>query len=186
MLQHLFLDYRMTRSTIIGLAFLSADALTAASLIAQHPGVGPSHHHSAGQADSAFARVQERGRDVMGVDQYSSTHRFDALPDGGRVELQRDTDDSLGVAQIRGHMREIEAAFQRADFGAPAAVHAQAVPGTETMAKLRREIRYTVTNLPRGAELRIRSSNPEAIAAIHAFIAFQRRDHRAGGVGPAH
>jgi hypothetical protein len=122
----------------------------------------------------------------MGVDQYSSRHRFDALPDGGRVELQRDSDDSVGVAQIRRHMREIKTAFQQADFGAPALVHARAVPGTETMAKLRREISYTVTDLPRGAELRIRSSNPEAIAAIHAFMAFQRRDHRAGGTGQTH
>jgi len=32
----------------------------------------PSHH------DSSFAALQERGRVAMGVDQYTSTHHFDA------------------------------------------------------------------------------------------------------------
>src|SRR5205823_14692901 len=61
--------------------------------------------------DTAFAAMQERGRKAMGVDQYTSTHVFDALPDGGRIELQRDADDSAGVAQIRAHLREVARAF---------------------------------------------------------------------------
>ena len=40
------------------------------------------------KSDSAFAQVQERGRAVMGVDQYTSTHVFESLPDGGRIVLQ--------------------------------------------------------------------------------------------------
>src|ERR1051325_8166932 len=61
-------------------------------------------------ADSAFAAVQARGADpqAMGVDQYTSVHRFDTLPDGGRIELQRNVDDSAGVAQIRRHLRSEE------------------------------------------------------------------------------
>ncbi|HKN66465.1 MAG TPA: hypothetical protein VJW73_09320, partial [Gemmatimonadaceae bacterium] len=62
--------------------------------------------HAAGKHDSAFASMQERGKMAMGVDQYTSTHHFDALPDGGRIELQRDVDDSAGVARIRAHIRE--------------------------------------------------------------------------------
>ena len=52
-------------------------------------------------ADTGFAAMQQRGKMAMGVDQTTSTHRFDALPDGGRIELQRDTDDSLGQAHNR-------------------------------------------------------------------------------------
>ena len=33
-------------------------------------------------ADSAFAGVQARGHDAMGVDHYTSTHRFEPLSDG--------------------------------------------------------------------------------------------------------
>jgi hypothetical protein len=33
--------------------------------------------------DRDFAAMQERGRMVMGVDQYTSAHVFEDLPDGG-------------------------------------------------------------------------------------------------------
>ena len=46
--------------------------------------------------DSAFAALQERGKVAMGVDQYTSAHRFDDLADGGRIELQRDPADTVG------------------------------------------------------------------------------------------
>ena len=57
--------------------------------------------------DRAFAGVQERGRVAMGVDQYTSSHRFEPLPDGGRIVLRRDVDDPAGVARIREHMSYI-------------------------------------------------------------------------------
>ena len=51
--------------------------------------------------DSAFRAMQERGKLAMGVDQYTSTHHFDALANGGRIELQRDVSDSVSVARRR-------------------------------------------------------------------------------------
>jgi hypothetical protein len=145
--------------------------------------------HDSTHADSAFAAVQARGADqrAMGVDQYASPHRFDALPDGGRIELQRASDDSAGVAQIRRHMREIASAFAAGDFDTPAFVHAQQVPGTDVMAARKAAITYEARDLPRGAEVRITTRDPEALRAVHAFIAFQRGDHRVGGAGtPEH
>ena len=152
---------------------------------AQHAHDHAAHHPPAATTqDSAFAALQARGHQAMGVDEYTSTHRFDALPDGGRIELQRDTDDPEGVATIRAHLRSIAEAFARGEFGTPAFVHGQAVPGTETMAARRAAIRYEYRDLPRGGEVRIVASDAEAVAAIHAFMAFQRGDHRAGGVHP--
>ena len=55
-------------------------------------------------SDSAFAAVQQRGGMAMGVDQYTSEHKFDITDDGGRIALERDSVDSLGVQQIRTHM----------------------------------------------------------------------------------
>lgn len=133
------------------------------------------------EPDTAFAALQERGEAAMGVDQYTSTHFFDALPDGGRIELQRDVDDAEGVAQIRRHLREIAAAFEKGDFDTPAFVHMQTVPGTAVMAAKRDVITYTFSELPRGGELRIVTRDAEAISAIHEFMAFQRSDHRASG-----
>ena len=116
----------------------------------------------------------------MGVDQYTSSHKFEALPDGGRIELQREVDDSAGVSRIRIHLKEIAAAFLAGDFRTPAMVHAMKVPGTEVMSVRKDAIRYVYRDLPRGGEVRIVTTDPEAIRAVHQFLAFQRSDHRTG------
>lgn len=36
-------------------------------------------------ADTSFAATQARRQMVMGVDQYTSAHVFEDLPDGGRI-----------------------------------------------------------------------------------------------------
>jgi len=136
--------------------------------------------------DAAFAALQERGQQAMGVDQYTSTHLFDALADGGRIELQRDPSDAAGVAQIRQHLQEITQAFKAGDFSTPAFVHMQDVPGTSVMAAKRDAIAYGYRELPGGGELRIVTSDPQAIEAVHAFMAFQREDHRASGAEHDH
>jgi hypothetical protein len=131
-------------------------------------------------ADSAFAEVQTRGHTAMGVDQYTSTHLFQPLPDGGRIELQRDADDSAGRGRILEHMDEIAAAFGAGDFAVPGFVHAREVPGTAVMAARRAKIRYVVESLPRGAAVRLTTGDSLAIQAIHEFLAFQGQDHRVG------
>jgi hypothetical protein len=132
--------------------------------------------------DTSFAAMQERGKKAMGVDQYTSTHKFDALPTGGRIELQRDSADAVGVAQIRAHIREIAKAFAAGDFSTPELVHMQNVPGTKVMREKRSVISYEPRDLPRGAELVIRTRDSAAITAIHEFMAFQRGEHHAGGM----
>jgi hypothetical protein len=146
------------------------------------PGVaeGAPARRAAAASDSGFAAVQDRGRRAMGVDQYTSTHRFQPLPDGGRIELQRDEADSGGRAQILSHMAEIADAFAAGDFRLPGFVHARAVPGTQVMAARRGEISYVVESLPRGGALRLRTADSSALRAIHQFLAFQRTEHRAG------
>jgi len=117
----------------------------------------------------------------MGVDQYTSIHQFDDLEDGGRIELQRDRDDAAGIAAIRTHIRAIARDFAAGDFSTPATVHLDAVPGSATMRARRSAIRYEPIDLPRGAALRIRSGDRDAIEAIHRFLAYQRQEHHAAG-----
>jgi hypothetical protein len=137
---------------------------------------------SAARPDSAFAAVQRRGRAVMGVDQYTSAHVFESLPDGGRIVLDRaDSTDSAGVATVRRHMREVAADFRAGDFTKPFRVHARDVPGTAVMAARRAAIAYDVVDRPRGAEVRIVTTDAAAVAAVHDFLAFQRSDHHAAG-----
>lgn len=154
----------------------------ASTSAAQHEAMHGSANSAIQSGDTAFRSMQERGKMAMGVDQYTSAHQFDLTPGGGRIQLQRASDDSLGVAQIRAHMKLIQHAFQAGDFSTPAFVHARDMPGTATMSEKRTTITYTYADLPRGGEVRISSSDPAAIAAIHEFLAAQRKDHHASGM----
>ncbi len=134
------------------------------------------------QSDSAFVAMQARGQPVMGVDQYASAHVFEDLEDGGRIVLDADSpSDTTGIVAIRQHMRDIAAAFRAGDFAKPFQVHAQVVPGTSVMTAHRTQITYEATDRPRGAEVTIRTTDPEAVAAVHAFLEFQRTAHHAAG-----
>jgi len=134
------------------------------------------------QSDSAFAAMQVRGQTVMGVDQYASAHVFEDLEDGGRIVLDAENlSDTAGIVAIRHHMRDIATAFRAGDFARPFQVHGQVVPGTAGMAARRTTITYEATDRPRGAEVRIRTTDSLAVAAIHAFLAFQRTAHHAAG-----
>lgn len=134
------------------------------------------------RSDSAFAQVQKRGEQVMGVDQYTSAHVFEDLRDGGRIILERDdSTDSAGIATIRAHMRDVAKDFEDGNFSKPFQVHAMKVPGTDVMRAQRESIHYTVIDRPRGAELRISTLDSGAVEAVHRFLSFQRSDHRAAG-----
>jgi hypothetical protein len=147
------------------------------SLLAACRGSG-GHHESAGQ-DTTFTAMQARGAEAMGVDQYTSSHVFEPLPDGGRIVLQRDVPDSAGVAAIRAHMRLIAERFAAGDFAIPGFVHAEVVPGTAVLAARRDRISYVADTVPNGGELRITTTDPEALAAVHAFLEYQGAAHHA-------
>jgi hypothetical protein len=141
-----------------------------------------SHATDSGRPDSVFAATQARGRSVMGVDQYTAAHVFEDLPDGGRIILDRDSaSDTTGITTIRQHMRDVTADFAAGDFTKPFQVHAAVVPGTAVMAARRAVIYYQERDRPRGAEVRIRTTDAAAVAAVHEFLAFQRGAHHAGG-----
>ena len=167
-------------------------AVTASLVVLAHWPTGPlaaqdhagmDHAHMGAPAatnDSTFRALQERGKGTMGVDQYASQHRFQDLPDGGRIELQMREADTAGIAQIRAHLQQTAREFGEGVFDAPDSTHAMVVPGTTVMAAKKGAIRYSYRPLPRGGEVRITTHDPDALRAIRDFLAFQREDHRAG------
>ena len=157
-----------------GLCWFTVVAAWAASTAVAIPAAAQARSHV---HDSAYHAMQMRGRIVMGVDQYTSTHKFEDLSDGGRIELQRDRDDAQGVAAIRAHLKFISEAFQKGDFTAPALVHMKEVPGASEMAARKSVIRYVYRELPRGGEVRITTRDAQARAAVQRFLAFQRSEH---------
>jgi hypothetical protein len=130
-------------------------------------------------AHAAHADMQKRGAEVMGVDQETSVHVFEALPNGGIIELQRAGADSAGARTIRQHLRTIAMAFRDGDFSGPGYIHSVSVPGARVMAERRNYIRYDYRDLPRGGALRISTTDAAARKAIWEFIAYQRNEHMA-------
>jgi hypothetical protein len=124
--------------------------------------------------------MQSRGQQTMGVDQTTSSHGFQSLPDGGRIVLVRNVDDSAGAARIRAHLRDMQRAFGAGDFSMPMFIHMKTVPGVSVMAARHSLITYTESDLPNGGALRIATTDSAAIAAVHQFLAFQRTEHHAG------
>ena len=165
----------------LALALPGARLLAQDSSHAGHDHMDHAAHHPSTAGDSGFTALQERGAKYMGVDQSKAAHRFDALPDGGRIELQSTTGDSADVAAIRQHFRMIADQFTKGDFETPFGVHAEIVPGTAVMHDRKDRISYQRSDLPRGAALRLVTKDPDALRAIHEFMAYQRREHHAPG-----
>jgi hypothetical protein len=140
--------------------------------IAQHEGHGAHPGQAAGQ---------RRGAEAMGVDQTTATHRFDDLPDGGRIILVGDPADSAGVRQIRAHLRKLATDFAAGDFTAPARTHGRTVPGTPALQQFVGNVGYAYEERPGGAAVRIRTVHPQALRAVRQFMAYQRMDHGAEG-----
>jgi len=135
---------------------------------------------SAGLQDH-FAGVNARGDQGMGFSHEKTTHHFHLLADGGAIEIQsNEPTDAATQEAVRQHLAMIAVRFSQGDFAIPMFIHATAPPGVETMKRLKGKITYDAEDTQRGAELRITTHDPEAIAAIHSFLSFQIRDHRTG------
>ena len=87
------------------------------------------------------------------------------------------------LARSRGWNAEKDTLKARIEFVRATEHVLSQVSVTDVMRELRAAISYEFAALPRGGEVRIRSSNSDAVEAIHSFLAFQRSDHRAAGHG---
>lgn len=101
--------------------------------------------------------------------------------DGGAIEVESNNpDDEISKAAIRRHMQKIAGMFGQGDFSLPMFIHDSIPPGVEVMKRLKDQIVYTTDSTARGTQVRITTSNPKALAAIHEFLCFQIKDHRTG------
>lgn len=145
--------------------------LTGADQNAQPP-ADPHAHHAA---------VDARGATVMGFDQKTTTHHFVLTKDGGRIEVTAKTaTDTAAIGQIRAHLNQLVPMFRAGNFASPQAIHATTPPGVEVMKRAGPAITYTYDVLPLGGQVHIATPDPAALAAVHAFLRFQIRDHRTG------
>ena len=125
--------------------------------------------------------VQENGEKAMGFSQTETTHHFLVMKDGGAIQVEvNDPKDSDNRDKIRMHLKMIAREFQQGVFTTPFAVHGQVPPGVPVMDKLKESIAYSCEQTKNGARVRIKTSDPEALEAIHAFLKFQIEEHKTG------
>jgi hypothetical protein len=136
------------------------------------------HMKAAANGDAKHGAEVDARHDTFGMAHDVSRHNFRMFADGGAIELRAsDPADSNTVSVIRKHLREVAAQFAKNDFSTPAFVHGLSPDGVVKMKQLRDRIRYRYERLDAGGRIRVTTSDPEALAAIHDFMKFQVVEH---------
>jgi hypothetical protein len=139
-------------------------------------------HQHADMAGQHHDTVMKHGEQGMGFSQTATTHHFFVSDNGGIIQVEaNDPKDKDSRDKIRMHLSHIAKAFQSGDFDIPMFVHdTKTVPGVADMQRLKDAINYKFEETKTGGKVKIESSNPEAIAAVHQFLRFQIEEHRTG------
>jgi hypothetical protein len=127
------------------------------------------------------AGTNARADQAMGFPQDKTTHHFTLMEDGGSIEvLVNDASDKTVREEIRGHHRHAAQMFQHGNFQIPILVRGRTPDGVALMQKHSSEIAYTYEETKRGGRVRIRTTDAEALEAVHDFLRFQITEHQTG------
>lgn len=130
---------------------------------------------------SDHAAMNARGDKGMGFSQEKTTHRFQLTADGGAIEVSaNDPADTTSRTQIRQHLGHIAKMFAEGNFQIPMFVHDKIPDGVAVMEQQKASISYKYEETKRGGLVRIQTSNPKALKAVHEFLRFQIREHQTG------
>jgi hypothetical protein len=141
----------------------------------------PMHKEHVNEASQHQADVEKRGDQAMGFPHDKTTHHFRLYSDGGAIEVTvNDNKDSQNLQAIRSHLTHIASLFSNGEFSIPMFVHDQVPPGVRAMKEKRAEISYSFEALAAGGRVRIKTTNPDALKAVHEFLRFQIADHHTG------
>lgn len=131
--------------------------------------------------DSHMKMVNEQGDKAMGFSHEKTTHHFRLFADGGAIEVTANSlADTESRDQIRKHLGHIAKMFTEGNFDAPMLTHGKIPPGVPVLQKLKLEVSYTFSEIENGGWVRIKTNNPEVLAAVHEFLRFQITDHQTG------
>jgi hypothetical protein len=166
---------------------LQPEILMIGILLASAPGLAalqeadcPMHaQHQAAAAPAAG--IDSRGDRTMGFEHTRTTHHFLLADNGGTIQVEADDPADTGSRDaIRHHLASVAEAFSKGDFASPFAIHDLVLPGVPEMQHLKAAIQYRFEETERGGRVRITTSEPEGLTAIHSFLRAQIEDHRTG------
>ena len=124
------------------------------------------------------AGVAERGTEVMPFDLEATTHHFAPLPTG--LEQTVLVDDPAGggqLALVRDHLRHEADRFAAGDYGDPAAIHGDGMPGLAALEAGYRAIDVAYAEVRDGARITYTTADPALVAALPDWGDAQVLDH---------
>ena len=141
----------------------------------------PMHTEHANSSSQHRADVEKHGDEAMGFPHDKTTHHFRLYSNGGDIEVTANNSrDSKNTQAIRSHLMHIVTLFSKGDFSIPMFVHDQVPPGVPVMKQKRAQISYNFEELLAGGRVRIETTDPDALKAVHDFLRFQVEDHHTG------
>lgn len=123
-------------------------------------------------------QVAARGSQVMPFDLDLTTHRFAKNEAGGvQTVTAKDPTDADQIRLIREHLTAESARFSRGDFGDPAKIHGNEMPGLAELSKGFQSFKVSYAELPDGARLTYATDDKTLVTALHAWFDAQVSDH---------
>jgi hypothetical protein len=120
----------------------------------------------------------QRGNIAMGFDQEKITHKFIPTETGGEIIIRPiNASDPNTLNLIREHIIDIQNDFSNGNFTKPFFIHAEQVPGTNTMIEKKDLIEYDIRQINNGSILSMITNEKEVINAIRDFMEYQGSEH---------
>jgi hypothetical protein len=116
----------------------------------------------------------------MHFNQDAVVHRFTIEPQGGRIAIDvKSRADTSTLETVRMHLRHIASAFAKGDFADSIVTHGEIPAGVAKMTELKDRIRYEYAETKDGGRVSIRTADAAALDAVHAFLRYQMKEHKA-------
>ena len=126
-----------------------------------------------------MTQMMQRGNLAIGFDQNKITHEFSPTEDGGQIKITAlDENDNQTINQINNHTRDIQSDFTKGIFTKPFFIHAESVPGTDSMTQNKDQIQYKIQDLKNGSILILSTNNSSLVSPINQFMTFQLTEHK--------
>jgi len=129
-------------------------------------------------AQTPQEHVHNMSHSVMPFDVAKTVHIFKMTDSGGvqRV-LVKDKSYANQVILIQKHLREEAHRFEQGDYSDPATLHGPDMPGLKELQLGAKRIRVSYSDLPTGAEIVFKTTDPHLLTAIHRWFGAQLSEH---------